>query len=341
MTANVENMVSVREVPWHGIGTIVEEKLTAKDALVLAGLDWEVDLAPVKAQITTRQELVINPVTNEPEMQRVEMGEPIEIEVPDVLAVVRDSDLSVLGTVGSRYQPVQNWKSFEFFDSVVATGDAKYETAGSLAGGRRVFLTARIPREIKIGGADAVDSYLLMANSHDGSMAFTAAVTPVRVVCQNTLNLALRGTKQQWKLRHTDSIDGKIAEARDALGLTFAYLDSFEQEMERLLAQDFSKGDFERLIKEAFPDPVNTDPHAPRFSDEQYAMIGLLESSPTIDDGIRYTKYGALNAIREYDDWGRTYRKSKVKTIDEQRTEATWFGKNVARSNKALALLSA
>lgn len=337
MTANVENMMSVREVPWHGIGTIVEDKLTAKEALVLAGLDWEVGLFPVTASVDHRVELVVNEATALPERKVLTLPEPVAIEVPDTFAVIRDSDQSVLGVVGARYAPVQNWKSFEFFDSVVSSGDAKYETAGSLNGGRRVFLTARIPKEIKIGGEDAVDSYLVMANSHDGSLAFTAAVTPVRVVCQNTLNIALRGAKQQWKLRHTDSIDGRIAEARGALGLTFQYLDDFEKEAERLLAMPVPKASFEKLIQEAFP--AKNLPLGVKFSEEQYGMIGLLESSPTIDDGMRYTGWGALNAVREYDDWGRTYRSSKTKSLDEQRTEATWFGKNVSRTNRMLELL--
>lgn len=339
MTANIENMMSVREVPWHGVGTIVEEQQTAKNALVLAGLDWEVQLKQMFAEIDSEKVPFVG-LNGDIDERRVQIDPPRRIEIPDQYAVVRDSDESVLGTVGGRYVPVQNWKSFEFFDSVVASGDAKYETAGSLNGGRKVFLTAKIPREILIGGADAVDSYLVMANSHDGTMAFTAAVTPVRVVCQNTLNIALKGAKQMWKLRHTDSIDGRIAEARDALGLTFRYLDSFEQEMEKLLAIDFSKTQFEDMIRKLFP-PTQEPEFGVSFSDEQYSMIGLLESSPTIDDGLRYTKYGALNAIREYDDWGRDYRKSKVKTISEQRTEATWFGKNVSRSNKVLEFLSA
>lgn len=328
MPADVETMFSHREVPWHGIGTIVEDKLTAKEALIAAGLDWEVDLYPVFARMGGASKLGDDGVSIAPD----------EVEVPDTFAVVRDKDWSTLGVVGSRYVPVQNWKTFEFFDTLVESGDAKYETAGALGGGRKVWMTATVPREIMIAGADPVNLYLLLANSHDGSMQFTAAVTPVRVVCQNTLNLALSGAKQAWRMRHTDAIDGKIVEARQSLELTFKYADEFEAQMNALAAAEFTKAEFEKLVKKAFPSKDETNR---AFSDEQYAMIGVLESSPTIDDGIRYTKWGALNAVREYEDWGRSFRQSKTKTIDEQRTEAAWFGRNVERSNAVLKQLQA
>lgn len=321
MSHEVESMMSAREVPWHGLGTIVEDVQTAKDALILAGLDWEVELEPV--YVLNRGDGVTASVLS-------------YVEVPDKVAVIRNSDRSVFEIVGSRYTPVQNWRSFEFFDDLVDSGEAKYETAGSLHGGRVVWMTTTVPREMKIGGVDPVGLYLLLANSHDGSMAFTAAVTPVRVVCQNTLNLALSQVKQSWRLRHTESVDGKVDEARSALGLTFAYADQFQERMDALIAQEYTKREFEVLVKAAFPHKGDQP-----FSAEQYGMIGLLESSPTIDDSFRYTKWGALNAVREYDDWGRQFRQSKTKSLAEQRTEAAWFGPNVTRSNRVLALLEA
>lgn len=339
MAHEVEEMFSVREVPWHGIGTIVQEKLTAKEALIAGGLDWEVELLPVFAEATTERQLIVDPLLNggEPKMVTVDLAEPRRLEVPDQFAVVRDSDSSVLGLVGSKYRAIQNRETFAFFDELVQSGDAKYETAGSLSGGRRVFLTAKVPRDLVIGGEDVMEVYLVMASSHDGSLAFTAAVTPVRVVCRNTLNLALNGAQQQWRMKHTESAQDRLSEARETLGLTFAYVDQFEAIANRLLAESFGKLSFEEMVKKLFPGEANKEG---RFTDEQYSMIGLLESSPTIDDAIRYTKWGALNAVREYDDWGRDLRKSKTKTVAEQRTEATWFGKNVGRSNRTLEYLT-
>jgi len=318
--ANVESMVSVREVPWHGLGEIVQDCLTAKDALVKAGLDWEVELFPVFTKVTRDD------------------GTSKEVEVESLFAVVRDKDDTVLSTCGSKYRPVQNWKSFQFFDDLVGSGDAKYETAGSLDGGRRVWMTAKVPREILIAGQDAVDLYLLLATSHDTSLAFTCAVTPVRTVCQNTLNLALSSAQQSWRIKHTEAADAKINEAREALGLTFKYADEFEAQMNRLVEASFTKAEFEKLVKVIAPEKKPDERRS--FSDEQYALIGCYESSPTLE-GIRDTKWGALNAVREYDDWYRTFKASRVKTESEQRTEAVWFGRNVDRANATLKYLTA
>lgn len=314
MAHEVETMMSVREVPWHGLGTIVQEVQTAKEALISAGLDWEVDLYPLFARLEK---------------------EGREIPVPDQFAVVRDSDFSTLGVVGKQYVPIQNWKSFEFFDTLVDSGDAKYETAGSLSGGRVVFMTARVPKDIKIGGEDKVDSYLVLSTSHDGSMAFRAAVTPVRVVCMNTLNYGLQKATQSWSIRHTESADGKVEEARKALGLTFEYLDEFAKEAEALLAQEFTKAEFERLVAQIVPSKGSD-----AASLTQKALIGTLESSSTIDDGMRYTKWGAMNAVAEYVDWVQPIQNSKTKTRAEQRTERAWWGPGLALKKKAHAVLT-
>jgi phage/plasmid-like protein (TIGR03299 family) len=313
MAHDVESMVSVREVPWHGLGTIVAEKLTAKECLVEAGLDWEVDLEPIYCKT----------------------GDQIYELIEDRFAVRRNTDGSIFQIVSPQYVTIQNYKSFEFFDTVVDSGEAKFDTAGSLGGGRRIFLTATIPSEIKIGGVDPIDLYLLMANSHDGTLAFTAAITPVRVVCQNTLNLALsHNGPQQWKLKHLDQLEGKVQQARDALGMTFSYAEAFESQMTELIDASMAKSEFEDMLRKLFP-------HKGRglYSPEQYSMIGVFESSPTIDDSFRYTKWGALNAVREWDDWGRSLRGSKDGGVTESQVTNTWFGANVTRSNKVLSYL--
>lgn len=316
MPHEFESGFFARKPAWHGLGTVVEEALTAQQALEAADLEWRVDLFPVFTVAAH--------------------GETSEVTIPieDKFAVVRDSDLSVLGVVGGRYTPVQNNESFSFFDSLVDSGDAKYEAAGALRGGQLVWLTAKMDREIRIAGTDRTDLYLLLANAHDGTMSFTAAVTPVRVVCMNTLNVALKGAKQSWKMRHTESITGRISEARRTLGLTFEYADVYEKTMNRLVEEEYTKREFEDLIRKTFPAPKENAEG--RFSEEQYALLGVLESSPTIDDAIRFTRYGALNAVREYEDWLRNIRGSKRKTEAEQRTEAVWFGRNVTNSNRVL-----
>src|SRR5206468_29367 len=147
--------------------------------------------------------------------------------------------------------------------------------------------------------------------------------------------LGLKQAVQSWSVKHTANATSRISEARRTLKLTWQYADAFQAEMDELLAQEFTKRQFEVMISELFPKSA-TEP-AP-FSREQYSMIGLLESSPTIDDGIRYTKYGALNAVREFDDWGRRFNESGA-PVAEKRTMATMFGKAKDRSDKTLAYL--
>jgi len=332
MSHEVENMVSVREVPWHGLGTIVEETLTAKEALVLAGLDWNVTMQPIFAAVQDR--VVVTEHDHETGESTDILGSRY-VEIPGQFATVRDSDSSILGTVSSRYKPVQNHEAFDFFDGVVDNGEAKYETAGSLQGGKRIFLTAKVPDGVQIGGVDQCDFYIVLATSHDASLALTMMVTPIRVVCQNTLNLSLSGAKQKWSVRHNSGIDAKIAAARDGLDLTFAYRDAFAEEMNRLIDTEVTKAQFETMVSEVFPGKTSV---GSAFTPEQYALIGVFESSTTIDDSFRNTAWGALNAVREFDDWKP--RNGRGDTSEaEARTTASWFGSNVGRSNKVLDYL--
>ena len=161
MVANVESMFYVRTTPWHGLGTRVEEALTSKDALHYSGLDWKVE-------------------------QEALMTETFH-DVEGFKANVRSDNRAVLGVVSNRYQVVQNEEAFAFTDALVGEG-VTYETAGSLNGGRRVWLLAKLPEKYQLVG-DTVEPYVVFTNSHDGSAAIRMACTPVRVVCQNTLNL--------------------------------------------------------------------------------------------------------------------------------------------------------
>lgn len=306
----VETMFASRNRAWHGKGEFTTEPLSAKDALVLAGLDWEVELEPLY----------------------VRTGE-LYVTVDGHFATVRDTDQAVLGLVGSKYRVILNREAFDFLDSV-AGQSLHYNSAGSLKSGRVVFLCAEIPSNIMIGGVDPVRLFLVMATSHDGSMATTVMVTPTRTECWNTLNIGLRNATGKWTIRHTEEALNKVAQARDALDLTFAYADAWETEMNQLINSAFTKAEFEGMVRDVFP---GKSPGA--FTPEQYALIGVLESSPTIADSFRYTKWGALNAVREYDDWGPRRGREGVDE-SELRTQDAWFGKNVDRSNKVFKFLS-
>lgn len=206
MAANVETMFYTREKPWHGLGTRVEVAPTSEDALRLAGLDWEV-----------LQENVFT-----------DLGEMIA----GYKANVRSTDRRVLGVVSDKYKIVQNKDAFKFTDELLGEG-VRYETAGSLQEGKRVWLLARLPREYIIGG-ERISPYLVFCNAHDGSGAVKVCVTPIRVVCSNTLNLALSTAKRSWSMVHTGDIQGKIQEAKDTLFMAEKYMDCLGQEIERL-----------------------------------------------------------------------------------------------------------
>ena len=206
MAANVETMFYTREKPWHGLGTMVAEAPNSKDALRLAGLNWKVLQEPV---YTENEELIQGYKAN-----------------------VRDTDRKVLGVVTDRYKVIQNEEAFAFTDTLLGEG-VRYETAGSLQEGRRVWMLARLPREFIIGG-ERISPYMVFSNTHDGSGAVKTALTPIRVVCNNTLNLALRTAKRSWSMIHTGDISGKIEEAKNTLLLEDEYMTALGQEFENL-----------------------------------------------------------------------------------------------------------
>ena len=225
MAANVETMFYTREKPWHGLGTMVAEAPNSKDALRLAGLNWKVLQEPV---YTENEELIQGYKAN-----------------------VRDTDRKVLGVVTDRYKVIQNEEAFAFTDTLLGEG-VRYETAGSLQEGRRVWMLARLPREFIIGG-ERISPYMVFSNTHDGSGAVKTALTPIRVVCNNTLNLALRTAKRSWSMIHTGDISGKIEEAKNTLLLADEYMTALGQEFENLRKNKLSEKQVLDYIKSLLP----------------------------------------------------------------------------------------
>ena len=199
MSANVETMFYTREKPWHGLGTMVMEAPTSAEALALAGLDWNVIQKPV--------------VTED------------GIPIPGFKANLRDTDEKVLGIVTNRYKVVQNIDAFSFTDELLGEG-VTYETSGSLQEGRRTWLLAKLPQRYIISG-DEITPYLVFMNSHDGTGAIKAAMTPIRLSCENAINLALSTAKRYWSTNHTGDIRGKMEDAR----YTLLYADQYMAEL--------------------------------------------------------------------------------------------------------------
>lgn len=282
MSANVETMFSVRETPWHGLGTIVQEAATSEEALRLAGLDWNVEQKPV-----------------------IYNGEDTGYKFN-----VRSSDDTVLGVVGSRYKPVQNTEAFAFTDELIG-GDVRYETAGSLASGKRIWLLAKMD-DVKVLD-DTVEPFLCLTNSHDGYGSLKVCMTPVRVVCQNTLNCALSRAKRTWNVRHTGSVMNRVTEAAQTLNLARNYMDSLKGTAEELYALKIPEVRFEELSSQMFPIDADT---TKRKEESQLMLRDQLRTAWNMDDlgNIRHTGWGFLNAVSDMS----THRTPARKTANYQ-----------------------
>lgn len=209
----VETMFSAREVPWHGLGVITESELNAADALKTAGLDWTVEKEPCF--------LAVDPTNPDSGF----------IEVPNKYITVRQSDRAPLGVVGEDYRIMDNYEAFAFTDNLIGEG-AHYSTAGSLFGGRRVFMTAILNEQMVAG--DLVRNYLVLTNSHDGASPAKAMLSPTRVVCANTLRIAISGAVHSWSIRHTKNLMDRYAEAQRALQISSVYTDALKAKAEEM-----------------------------------------------------------------------------------------------------------
>ena len=234
MPANVETMFYTRVAPWHGLGTRVETALSSEEALIASGLDWQVVQKPIMTDDLT--------------------------PISGYKANIRDSDNKVLGVVSDRYKVVQNAEAFAFTDALLGEG-VKYETAGSLQEGKKIWLLAKLPEKYIIEG-EQIEPYLVFSSSHDGSGAIKAAMTPIRVVCQNTLNLALSSAKRVWSTIHMGELAAKMEEAHNTLLLAEKYMRDLGGEFSRLSRIKMSDSKVLEYIEMLLPmDDNPTDIH--------------------------------------------------------------------------------
>lgn len=306
MSHMFESGVFNQDKAWHGLGVIHKDgPLYADEALEKSGLNWHVNLKPVKYN-----------------------GEP----VPNKFFTVRDKDDSVLGIVGSRYTPVQNHEAFTFLQDLVDNGDVEIETAIALRDGKSVVVVARRPEDIRIAGEDTTP-YILFGNTHDGTTQAYALTTNVRVVCQNTLNIALDGADNVHKMRHTSGVRSKIQEARDTLQVSFDYSMAMKGWGEDLAMNKMGDAGFERFLADLFP--VN-DPESKRSvtvaNNKRDAVREVYKSHDNLNN-IRGTEWGAFNAVVEYADWNKSFK------TNHKRVENILEGHDVTR--EAAALLGA
>lgn len=283
MAANVESMFYTRTAPWHGLGVRVEEVLGSKEALIQAGLDWKVEQTDVYAASGER--------------------------IPGYKATIRDIDRSVLGIVGDRYKIVQNEEAFAFTDGLLGEG-VKYETAGSLAGGKIVWMLAKLPEKYIISG-DAIEPYLVFCNSHDGSGAIRVAMTPVRVVCQNTLNLALKGASRVWSARHTGNVMSRMDEARETLQLANAYMSQLGRSINELQAKKLTDKKVLAMIDSLYPVSEDLSEMQKKNNLKQQEILKACYFDAPDLQGVGKNGYCFINAVSDMAYHGKPLRQTK------------------------------
>ena len=288
------SFASFREPAWHGLGTVFTDEVNTAQMLELANLNnWNVRLEDVAIPDT---------LSSDKDYQYVVRDNPFT-----------EGQVDVLGIVGERYRVLQNEDLFAFGDNMLH-GGGRWETAGSLKGGRQVFGSIALERETVLdpeGVSDVVKSYLLVNTSHDGSIAIQASITPVRVVCANTLALALgqgkRKIKQTFKIRHTQTANGKVQAAREALALANTYLDTFSTVANELFQAKVSDAKFNEILLTAYPKPEETSKAAlTRWSNKIDTLNDIYKGQTNFM--IAGTAWGALNAMTERIDWYRSAR---------------------------------
>ncbi len=283
MAHEVESMFSVRQVPWHGLGTVLDYAPDSERALIQAGLLWGV------------------------EKRQLYLGNGRR--VPDAFANIRLTDGNILGVVGRQYKIIQNREAFVWTDSLMGEG-VVYETAGSLREGRRIWLCAKLPQPIDLVG-DRVDMYLLFTNSHDGSSAVKVAITPIRTVCQNTLTYALKGAQRTWSIRHTSGAKERLDQAATALKMSYRFGDAMRIDAEKLAAKRVT---LEEYLDKLIPLPKMGEKNITermvantRFvRDQIFEMAGLWDLVPFKDNA-----WGALQAVTNFVSHGEPVRRTK------------------------------
>ena len=271
MSHGIENLFSVRVKPWHGLGTIVEEAKTSKEAIELAGLNWNVVNKPIYTD---------------------------GMKIPNYVANIRDSDNSVLGIVTNRYQIVQNLEAFDFTDSLL-NEQVKYETAGSLFNGKKIWLLAKMPSTKILD--DEVEPYICFTNTHDGSGAVRCIMTPVRVVCNNTLNLALSTAKRAWSTRHVGDIMQKLEQAKKSLGLANSYIEELSKTSDIMANTKISEEEVNNIVSGLFP--INEEDSDRKKNNMKQMRDGFISCyfAPDIAKFMN-TKWGVINAAADFAD---------------------------------------
>lgn len=308
---------SVKEKAWHGLGKVVEDYPTSAEAIQFAGLNFEVEKRPI---FTDAQEITTH------------------------FATVRNDTQQVLGVVGSRYTVVQNRDAFTFFDAIVGGGDGiLYETAGALGDGQRIFITAKLPHYIQVDKADLIEQYIFLTTSHDGSGSIQAAFTPVRIVCNNTLNAALKDCSNMVTIRHTASAHDQLKQAHKVMGISYQLAQQLEPIFQQMAKTYITDAETRRLISlamapsdlvfQAVRDKRTNIEFSKQFENMVEDAFEYAMTSPTQQlNSTRGTLFGAYNAITGY------YQNVKEWKSEDAKLSSLLDGTAAERSQKAFDL---
>jgi phage/plasmid-like protein (TIGR03299 family) len=280
---------TVKETAWHGLGHVLDNCPTSAEAIGLAGLDYEVVKVPNSIEWPS--------------------GSGQFVQTPGSFSTVREDNGIILGDkLGNRYTIVQNRDAFQFFDAIVGEGEAIYETAGALGNGETIFITAKLPSYISVQNKDDIEKYLLLTMSHDGRGAIQAMFTPTRVVCNNTLNAALRGAQHKVSIMHTTNAVANLKKAHEVMGIANMLSGELEQIYDQMSRTKISDDGLKDYIKQVFLKPdeirllaegkIELSSRRANQLDEvfEYAQVGPGQDMVT----AKGTLFGAYNAVTGY-----------------------------------------
>ena len=303
---------SVKEKAWHNLGQIVQDYPTSAEAIKHAGLNYTVE----------KRKLFTFDNENQNGNPDTDIIIP-EIEVPGYFSTMRTDTEQVLGVVGKDYEVVQNTDAFTFFDAIVGGDGIQYETAGALGNGERIFITAKLPGYIKVGHEDLIEQYLFLTTSHDGYGSITAAFTPIRIVCNNTLNAALRNYSNSIKIRHTSNAKERLEQAHKVMGISNQLASQLETIFNQWTKIKITDPELHRLIQLAMVpnkevlENINTgkwDELSTCFNNICNSVFEYAQTSPTQQtETTRGTLFGVYNSVTGYFQNVRSYKNEEAK----------------------------
>lgn len=326
----VETMAYTGQVPWHGLGTEKDKDTSFEEWIKAAGLDWRVETRPVAIPSSYSKIIAENG-------EAVVTYGDFDLEVPEHFALTRSTDGKVFDLVGNRYQPTQNAELLEFFREFVEEGDANIETLGSLRGGQFVWALANLGESFELPGGDVVKGYVLIGSPHKKGRSLLIRQTSVRVVCWNTLAMALRQAGTEWRMPHRREFNATaIQEAKLALGLAREGFSEFEETARELKAMTLAADDAVKILASILDPKADDEKLRLIVSDlDEFAprpLVKVLDSytkAPGADPG---TGWGVFNAITHYAD-------HVASRTQDQRMQEAWFGTAAKTKERALELL--